>query len=103
MQPFTPGTTVNIDVSSSAQATALTGAKGGVTQVRAFNDGTATAWIMFGNSNVASSLTTSTGMPVGPNQFTEVLTLPNTGGAPYASAIAAGATGKIYFTIGEGN
>lgn len=89
--------TVNIDVSASSQSI-LVG--DGPESLRVMNDGTATAWINFGGSTVTAAL--ATGIPVGPG-VTEVLTLPVTNGAPlYVAAIAAGSTGKIYFTPGSG-
>jgi hypothetical protein len=91
-----PGATANIDVSSSTGNVSL-GFAGGPYPVRIFNNGTATAWINFGTSAVTASLTT--GMPVGPG-VTEVVTVPNYGAPAYVAAIAAGSTGKIYFTPG---
>jgi hypothetical protein len=62
------------------------------------NNGTATAWITFGDNTVTAVATS--GLPVGPG-VTEVLTVPII--APlYVAAIAAGSTGKIYFTPGMG-
>lgn len=99
MRPFIPGATVNIDVSGSSQSVALAGAKGDTTQVRIHNDGTATVWLEFGVSGVTAATTTGMGIPSG---AVEVVTIPNAGGAPYVAAIAAGATGKVYFTTGVG-
>ncbi len=94
---FCPAATVNIDVSSSNQRVQIAD---NLTTVRIMNDGTATAWIAFGDSAVAA--TVAAGLPVG-SGVTEVLTPPNYGGGPlYAAAIAAGSTGKIYFTRGGG-
>lgn len=100
MQAFNgnPGTTVNIDVSATSQALAL-GPQAGSTQVRVMNNGTATVWIRFGDSAVAA--TTAAGIPIGPG-VTEVFTVASFAGAPYVAAIAAGSTGKIYFTPGTG-
>jgi len=91
--------TANIDVSSSSQAVSL--AVTGKQQVRVMNNGTATAWVNFGPSTVTASLTT--GFPVGPG-VTEVLSIEDLGTSvtQYAAAIAAGSTGKIYFTPGQG-
>lgn len=95
--PFCPAETVNIDVSSTSQRIQVAD---GLTAVRVMNDGTATAWIAFGGSTVTA--TASSGVPVGPG-VTEILTAPNYGGgALYVAAIAAGSTGKIYFTRGGG-
>lgn len=98
MQPFYPNraATVNIDVSSSSQSIAI----GTPDAVRIFNNGTATVWCQFGDSTVTA--TTSTGFPVGPG-VTEVLRSRNADGSKlYIAAIAAGSTGKIYFTPGDG-
>jgi len=100
MKPFitTPSGTVNINVSGSSQSVSLA-VVGGPQQVRIMNNGTATAWVNFGSSAVTAAL--ATGMPVGPG-VTEVITIPDFGVTPYAAAIAAGATGNIYFTPGYG-
>ncbi len=97
--PFVPkpAGTVNIDVSNATQAVALA-CPLTETQIRVMNNGTATVWINFGISTVTAVLATS--MPVGPG-VTEVLTI-RVGAAPYVAAIAAGSTGKIYFTPGSG-
>lgn len=100
--PFQPRGTANtvlLDVTSSSQAIALSPATAGQYQCRVMNNGTATAWIAFGDSTVAAAVTT--GIPVGPG-VTEVFSAQEGGGAPYAAAIAAGSTGKIYFTLGSG-
>lgn len=101
-EPFlpTPGSTVNINVSSSSQAVQLYNAPGPVS-VRIENDGTATVWVEFGNSSVSASLTTSFPVPAG---AVEVLRGENNSDRSplYVAAIAAGSTGKIYFTPGRG-
>lgn len=92
-----PAKTVNIDVAASSARVAIAGAP---TSVRVMNDGTATAWINFGDVTVTAAVATS--MPVGPG-VTEVLSFPNlTAATFYVAAIAAGSTGKIYFTPGSG-
>lgn len=98
-QPFhgIQAATVNIDVSSSSQAVSLGITARGYRQVRIVNNGSATAWVTFGDSTVTASLTSA--MPVGPGAH-EVLTVPN--GTTHVAAIAAAATGKIYFTPGSG-
>lgn len=95
--PFRPaGATVNIDVSSSTQPVEI----GPCDSIRIMNDGTATVWVRFGGSSVTSSLTT--GMPIGPG-VTEVIGFEQGLGQPITvAAIAAGSTGKIYFTPGIG-
>lgn len=101
MQPFSPSpaSTVNIDVSASSQRVAVPARVGGT--FRIMNNGTATVWVEFGNSSVTASMTT--GFPVAPGAI-EVLRCQNTsdGSGIYAAAIAAAATGKIYFTPGDG-
>jgi hypothetical protein len=99
MQPFRgkAGLTVNIDVSSSSQSTLVD--RGGCDSVRVMNNGTATVWIAFGDSTVTTA--TTTGTPIGPG-VTEILGARTTDGPLSVAAIAAGATGKIYFTPGAG-
>lgn len=100
MHPFSPrpAGTVNIDVGATTANVLV--AKPGIRQIRMMNNGTATVWVNFGNSSsVTASLTTS--FPVGPG-VTEVLTAKISDGPIFIAAIAAGATGKIYFTPGEG-
>jgi hypothetical protein len=102
MKPFQPRhvATVNIDVSSSNQRVRSHG--GCDRGVRVMNNGTATVWIEFGNVAVAAAL--ATGIPIGPGGtlkfFTGSIVGPGTGGDLYVAAIAAGSTGKIYFTPG---
>lgn len=98
MDAFEPvsAATANIDVSSSSQSVAVGNAKA---SIRIMNNGTATVWVNFGPSTVTASLTT--GMPVGPG-VTEVISYRGGDVAVYAAAIAAGSTGKIYFTPGLG-
>lgn len=102
MKAFSPrdGATVNIDVGASSAAVKVCDDRG-LGGVRVMNNGSATVWIAFGKSTVTASL--ETGVPVGPGAI-EVLRSPEkTDGQPlYAAAIAAGATGKIYFTPGDG-
>lgn len=96
--PVTAGT-VNINVSGTSQSVFVENRNSPIT-VRIVNNGTATVWINSGSSTVAA--TTATGFPVGPGVH-EVLTFsPGTNGDLYIAAIAAGATGNIYFTPGVG-
>lgn len=99
-RPFvpSPAATVNISVSAASQRVSL-GFSGTSRQIRIMNNGTATVWVDFGVSDVTAAL--ATGMPVGVG-VTEVVTIPNYGATAYAAAIAAGSTGSIYFTLGEG-
>lgn len=85
--------TVNIDVSNTSQRVALGGSGNGYRQINIMNDGTETVWIAFGDSTVSTAATT--GKPIGPGADL-VATVPN--GVTYVAAIAAAATGKIYFT-----
>ena len=101
MSPFSakPGGTVNIDVSSSAQYVQITTMRA-VRQIRVMNNGTATAWVRFANvTGIVPSVTAD--LPVGPG-VTEVFTVAITDGPIWAGVIAAGSTGKIYFTPGQG-
>ena len=97
---FAPkATTVNINVSAVSQ-NVLLGYRNAPNGVRIVNNGTATVWIAAGDSTVTASTTTS--LPVGPGVH-EVLTFsPGQNGDLYMSAIAAGATGRVYFTLGSG-
>lgn len=94
--PFRPngGSTVNIDVGAASGNVELTRGE----QQRIMNNGSATAWIKFGADNTVAA-TLAAGIPVGPG-VTEILTPPP--GTNYVAAIAAGSTGKIYFTPGTG-
>lgn len=100
MKPFTPraAATVNIDVSSSSQAVKVCNDFGEV-DVLVTNDGTATAWIAFGVSGVTAAAASAIPIPAGTVQ---VLRAPQQTGPLYAAAIAAGSTGKVYFTPGSG-
>lgn len=97
--PFDPAEsrTVNIDVAATSARVSIGDSPD---SIRVMNDGSATVWIEFGGNTVTAALATS--MPVGAG-VTEVLRSPNyAGGNLYVAAIAAGATGKIYFTPGNG-
>lgn len=93
--PFRPsgGATVNVDVGAASARVVMSGGE----QQRIMNNGTATAWIAFGDITVTAAV--ATGMPVGPG-VTEVITIPP--GTTNVAAIAAAATGKIHFTPGAG-
>lgn len=91
---ISPGGTKSIVVSSSSQSVSLA-ISGGPRQVRVMNDGTATVWIAFGVSGVTASASADAPIAAG---ATEVFTIPDLGVTIYAAAIAAGATGTIYFT-----
>lgn len=89
--------TVNIDVSAASQSVALGVGGSGYRQIEIMNNGTATVWIAFGSSAITTALTT--GKPIGP-AVDMVVTIP--AGVTHVAAIAAGATGKIYFSPGSG-
>ena len=91
--PVTAGT-VSITVGASTANVAL-GVTTALKQIRVMNNGSATVWIEFGGSSITAA--GNTGIPVAPGA-TEVFTTNGT----YAAAIAAGATGIVYFTPGTG-
>lgn len=101
MKPFKPtGDTVNIVVgAASARAALGPESSNGVLQCRVMNNGTATVWINFGNGTVAATL--ATGIPIGAGRD-EVFTVPAVATTVNVAAIAAAASGTIYFTPGEG-
>ena len=92
-----PNATVNIDVSGSSQSKALGVSGNGYRQVEMTNDGTATVWYAFGDSTITT--TTTAGQPLSAGGC-KVQTIPN--GATHVAVIAAGTTGKVYFTPGSG-
>jgi hypothetical protein len=93
------GATANITVSASSQRVAVLNASGRH-QVRVYNAGTATVWIAFGDDTVTASATAD--IPIGPGG-TEVFSVEAPGAKPLnVAAIAAAATGVIYFTPGAG-
>lgn len=99
VRPFSGGKTTKITVGAST-ARVLVGNRNGPTQVRICNLGTAPAWIKAGDVTVEA---TTSDIPIPGNGFTEVQTFsPGEDGTLYIAAIAAGATGDIHFTIGEG-
>lgn len=97
---FAPSSeTVNINVSGTSQRV-FVGSRNGPIGVRVVNNGTETVWIRAGDSSVTA--TTASGLPIGPGVH-EVLTFnPAQNGELHIAAIAAGATGRIYFTQGSG-
>jgi hypothetical protein len=91
--------TVSIDVSATSQRVLVGNCNAPIT-VRIMNNGTATVWINWGDVTVTATTTNS--LPVGPGVH-EVLTLsPDQGGLLYIAAIAAGVSGRIFFTEGYG-
>lgn len=94
-----PASTVLIDVGAASATILVKNTKASI-QIRVMNNGTATVWVdFFDATGGTASLTAS--MPFGPG-VTEVLSFQAGTGTIYASAIAAGATGKVYFTPGTG-
>lgn len=95
MAPFQPsGDTVNVTVGASSGNVRFS-TTNAHKQVWVMNNGSATVWIKFGGSAVAATL--AAGLPVGPGRDAVFTTTEQ-----YAAAIAAGATGLVYFTPGSG-
>lgn len=91
--------TAFIDV-GAATARVKLGDINGRLQVRFYNSGTAPVWIKFGDVTVTAD--TANDIPIAPGLTGGFTVPPIAGGALYVAAIAAGATGKIYFTPGTG-
>jgi hypothetical protein len=92
-----PGATVSIDVSDTSQSVSID--FGGCNAIEVANAGSATAFIRFGG--IAPTAINPGDKPVLAG-VTEVLTPGAEQMTIYVAAIAAGATGKIYFTPGVG-
>lgn len=91
--------TLNIDVSATSQRV-LIGNTNAPAAIRVMNNGTATVWLNWGGVTVDATVANS--LPIGPGVH-EVLTFnPHESGLLYIAAIAAGASGRIYFTQGSG-
>lgn len=88
-----PASTANITVGAASARVAVPARAGG--SIRIMNNGTATVCVNFGDGTVTASMTT--GMPIGPGSEAPEIT-----GTLNAAAIAAAATGIVYFTPGEG-
>lgn len=101
MRPFQPlaAGTKNIAVGAATANVQLVNSLGGIIQLRIANNGSATAWVEFGDSTITASLATS--IPIGPG-VVQIVTVQCPAGPLYAAAIAAGATGNVYFTPGVG-
>jgi hypothetical protein len=91
--------TANINVGSSTASVKI-GDISDPIQVRVMNNGTATVWIKFGDSTVTADTTND--IPIAPGYTGGFTVNPVAGGQLWAAAIAAGATGRIYFTPGVG-
>jgi hypothetical protein len=101
MRPFnaTTDATVNIDVSSSTQRVKLTRSDGCL-EMRVYNAGTQDVWIKVGDSTVTADSTKNMPIPAGAVEVLNVI--PPRSDDIYVAAIAAGSTGKVYFTPGVG-
>ena len=96
----TDNATVSISVGAASANVLVAGGDVGRINVLVTNLGTAAAWIRSGGSAVAASLTKDIPIPAGSAQ---VLTFRAPAGSSlYIAAIAAAATGSIYFTPGTG-
>jgi hypothetical protein len=91
--------TANISVSASSQRVKIGDINGRI-QVRVYNAGTAPVWIKFGDVTVTAD--TGNDIPIAPGLTGGFTVNPVAGGSLYVAAIAAGATGSIYFTPGVG-
>lgn len=70
----------------------------GTTGVRVMNNGSATVWVNFGDNTVTATVpsgATAGSIPVGPGAAVDLIVT-----GTHAAAIAAGATGSVYFTPG---
>lgn len=99
--PFIPrqDQTKNIVVSAASQNVQVE--RGA--QLRIVNNGTETVWVKFGTDNTVTA-DVANDIPIRAG-VTEVFSLPYVPGASgdlWVAAIAAGASGAIYFTPGEG-
>lgn len=93
-----PNSTTNITVGASTGTIRLITANDTI-QVRVMNDGTATIWYEVGNKGIVASVTTSAPLASG---ACELVTVKASNGEVYVDAVAAAATGKVYFTPGYG-
>jgi hypothetical protein len=99
MNPFKPtANTVSISVGAASANVQIDASVSVWRQIRIMNNGSATAWIRFGTDNTVAA-TTAADIPIGPGTC-EVMTVHAT--PIWVAAIAAGATGSIYFTPGAG-
>jgi hypothetical protein len=91
---------VEIDISASSQRVLVReGQQAQMVAVRVMNNGTATVWIRAGDVAVVSTVART---PIGPGRDCILrFPIPATGRL-YIAAIAAGATGKVFFTPGDG-
>ena len=106
LPPFKPATTkntVNISYSSSSASAAVAmPASAQVGQsVRICNLATDTVFVVFGVGTTTA--TTANGIPI-LNGTVEIIRIPDDAGYTYFAAIPnSSVSGKVYFTVGEGN
>jgi hypothetical protein len=73
-------------------------------QLRVLNDGTATVWIKMGVDNtVTADVATDIPIRAGETEVFSIAYVPGQVAPLWVAAIAAGATGIVYFTPGEGD
>lgn len=89
-----------IAVNAGSQSIKLTDDTGDIS-IAVVNLGTAPAWISFGGSSVTANMTQD--IPVAAGSTRGFTAQAPAGGSLYVAAIAAGATGNIWFTPGVGN
>ncbi len=99
LEPFVPGSTVSLAVTTSSARVALPNADGKVKQqVRIYNAGSGLAFIRIDDVNGVALVTD---MPIPPDMV-EVLTLAPTQTPRYLCAITASGTATLYATPGAG-
>lgn len=94
LNPFTPGGSATLAVTSTTGRTALASTQGN--QVLIYSAGTAPAFIKFGDATV-EAVVTDIAIPSG---FNRIFTIPP--GATHVAGITASSTATIYFTRGDG-
>jgi len=99
VDPFFPGTTVSLAVTTSTGNVSLTGADGkGKRQLRLYNAGSVAVFIRIGVTGVVAAVTD---MPIPPGAV-EVITLRDASGQMFLAGITASSTATLYATVGEG-
>ena len=94
MNPFTPGGSATLAVTTSSARVALP-TTGGM-QVLIYSAGTAASFIKFGDSTVTAAVT-DIAIPSG---FNRIFTIPP--GVTHVAGITAASTATVYFTRGDG-
>ena len=97
-QNVVPNSTVNVAIGTSTANVKICDG-GGMRQVRIVNDSTQTVFIAFGGSTVATALTTGFPMRAGSDY---IFSAAPENGVLYAAVIGTSASGKVYFTWGDG-